>query len=289
MCSVLIPKISIVTPSYNQGLFLEDTILSVVGQNYPNLEYIIMDGGSEDNSVEIIKKYEKYLAYWVTEKDDGQSYAINKGFQKATGDILGWLNSDDMYLPGTLNHVGKKLDPDSAQLLFGNSIHLKEEGNIYGSEVIKWHQESNIFLFDYVIQPSTFWTKRTWETVGSLDEQLHYTFDWDWFIRAKISGVRFKPENRPLSIFRLHSDIKTFTGGKPRLKEISRIYKTYSSEKYEKLFFRCHKRALKRKLVMTLFNYFKKASFVRIIIKIFYPILSIPYKYYEIRDVLHMR
>ena len=115
------PKISIVTPSYNQAEFLERTILSVLNQDYPNLEYIIIDGGSTDGSVEIIKKYEKYLAYWVSEKDKGQSDAINKGFQKSTGDILAWLNSDDTYLSGTLFKVVKAFQENpNADLIFGN-------------------------------------------------------------------------------------------------------------------------------------------------------------------------
>jgi len=102
-----IPKISIITPSYNHGKYLEKTILSVIGQNYPNLEYIIMDGGSTDGSVEIIKKYESHIYHWESRKDDGQAHAINIGFSKATGDIIAWLNSDDMYLPGTLQYVSE--------------------------------------------------------------------------------------------------------------------------------------------------------------------------------------
>jgi glycosyltransferase involved in cell wall biosynthesis len=102
-----LPKISIVTPSFNQGRFIEKTILSVIEQDYPNLEYIIIDGGSTDESVEIIKKYEKHLAYWVSEPDRGQSHAINKGFERATGEIFGWLNSDDWYHPGALKALAE--------------------------------------------------------------------------------------------------------------------------------------------------------------------------------------
>ena len=108
------PKISIITPSYNQGIFIEETILSVLDQNYPNLEYIIMDGGSTDNTVDIIKKYEDRITYWISEKDNGQSDAINKGFHKSTGDILHWLNSDDVLVPRALNMLVEYLsnNPD---------------------------------------------------------------------------------------------------------------------------------------------------------------------------------
>ena len=121
------PRISIVTPSFNQGRFLERTILSVLNQNYPNLEYIVMDGGSTDESVEIIKKYENYLAYWISEKDNGQSDAIKKGFQKSTGEILAWLNSDDIYLSGALRGVaGFFRDGKGTEVVYGNRYIIDE-------------------------------------------------------------------------------------------------------------------------------------------------------------------
>jgi len=183
-------KISVITPSYNQGHFLEETILSVIGQGYPNLEFIIMDGGSTDNSVEVIKKYESHLTYWVSEKDAGQADAINKGFARATGDILAWLNSDDMYLPGTLTYISSKLDTRAPELLFGNCFHFEQDKpKSEGSDVRRWHAQRSLLLADYVIQPSAFWTHETWNKVGPLDESLTFGFDWDWFIRAAKSGV----------------------------------------------------------------------------------------------------
>ena len=123
------PKLSIVTPSFDQGKFLEETILSVLDQNYPNLEYIIIDGGSTDESVEVIKRYEKHLAYWISEKDRGQVHAINKGIERTTGDIFGFLNSDDLYLPGTFATVTEHFDnhPESEwvcgdTVMFGDGL-----------------------------------------------------------------------------------------------------------------------------------------------------------------------
>ena len=130
------PKISVITPTFNQGHFIETTILSVIHQQYPNLEFIIFDGGSTDNTVAVIKKYEKSIHYWVSQKDDGQADAINQGFKKATGDIIFWLNSDDSFLPGTLQLVANSMDINKEQIFAGNCIHIKHNSSFcYGSNV----------------------------------------------------------------------------------------------------------------------------------------------------------
>lgn len=166
---MIFPRISIVTPSLNQGQYLEQTILSVIGQNYPNLEYIIIDGGSTDNSIEIIKKYDREIKYWISEPDKGQSCAINKGFQIATGEILAWLNSDDIYMPGILNSVFKFFLTNQPGIYFGECIHFEQDNNrliSWGSQVSQLNKELDLFTVDYIIQPATFWTKATWDMVG---------------------------------------------------------------------------------------------------------------------------
>jgi len=234
------PKITVVTPSYNQGKYLEETILSVVGQHYPNLEYIVMDGGSTDQSVEIIKKYEKHLTHWVSEKDGGQSAAINKGFGMATGDILCWLNSDDMYLPGTLAYVASKLDPDQPEMIFGNCVHIdQEKGIAFGTDVRKYHGRLNLLLADYIVQPSAFWTRTAMHQTGPLDQSLDFGFDWEWFLRARKAGVKFVPEDKYLSVYRIHGEHKTAVGGERRLLELASIHKRHAGVRYERLFRRC--------------------------------------------------
>jgi glycosyltransferase involved in cell wall biosynthesis len=225
------PKISIVTPSYNQGQYLEQTILSVLGQGYPNLEYIIIDGGSTDNSVEVIKKYEQHLTYWVSEKDNGQSHAINKGFAISKGDILAWLNSDDYYLPNVLGEVASQLQIKKPTIFFGNCLHLNEVDNLnWGSKVNKWHKDFDIKLTDYIIQPSSFWNKQAWESVGFLNEELHYVFDWDWFIRANNQNINFVASNKYLSLYRIHETHKSGIGGQNRINELYHIYTHYNNK-----------------------------------------------------------
>lgn len=226
------PKISIVTPSYNQGQFLEDTILSVLGQFYPNLEYIIYDGGSSDNSVEIIKKYENQLSYWESKRDKGQSDAINKGFSRSTGDILLWLNSDDILMPNILHYIAKQYLEKGDGIYFGNCIHFEESATAgvvtYGSNVIDREKTINLDLAAIVIQPSSFWTKNVWEANGILDENFHFGFDWEWFLRAKKKGIDFYVLNKPISIYRIHEAHKSGVGGKKRQDELFKIYETYT-------------------------------------------------------------
>lgn len=234
------PKISVVTPSYNQGQFLEQTILSVLGQNYPNLEYIIIDGGSTDNSVEIIQKYADKLTYWISEKDGGQSQAINKGFEKTTGDILCWLNSDDMYMPGVLFYVADNISIDKHEILTGNCIHYSESTDLgvitQGCNTVKYAQEIDLYDADFITQPSTFWTRKVWEKLGNLNEQLHFVFDWEWFIRAKQNNINFIYCNKPLSLYREHSAYKTGTGGEKRQKEFINLYEKFGFEENKWLY-----------------------------------------------------
>ncbi len=230
------PKISVITPSYNQGQYLEETILSVIGQQYPDLEYIIMDGGSTDESVSIIKKYEKYLSHWESKPDQGQADAINRGFALATGEILGWLNSDDLYLPRTLLYVASLLKTEHPHLVFGEALHMSEGDNrCRGSQVCKNYESYPIQIYDYVIQPSSFWTRKAWEQVGDLNEAYHYAFDWEWFIRASQAEVEFQALPKFLAIYRLHAQHKTGTGGKKRGKEILDIYDQYAENSISEL------------------------------------------------------
>lgn len=223
------PKISIITPSYNQGHFIEETIISVIGQGYPNLEYIVMDGGSTDNTVDILKKYDDQITYWQSEKDKGQSDAINQGFRKATGDILMWLNSDDMLLPGTLYYISNKVKETGDGVYFGNCIHFRDGEELWtmGSNVTRDNRDLDLKSLDYIIQPSSWWTRKVWEDVGLLSEELHYVFDWEWFIRAQ-EIFKFYPIQKAISLYRFHEEHKSGTGGDKRRLEILSVLRKYS-------------------------------------------------------------
>lgn len=210
------PKISIVTPSLNQGQFVEETILSVLGQGYPNLEYIVVDGGSVDNSVETIKKYEKYLTSWTSAPDDGQSDAINKGFARSTGEILAWLNSDDLYLPDALTFVAEvfELAPEIDLVTGGYIGYCSQTDYISAVRPCGVHlppTAGRLFVSGaYCGQSSTFWRRRAWKNSGPLDHQLSYAMDLDFWIQCYFAGHQFKLVDRYLSIYRQHENQKTF-------------------------------------------------------------------------------
>jgi glycosyltransferase involved in cell wall biosynthesis len=239
-----LPKITVVTPSFNQGVFLRDTIESVLGQDYPDLEYMIMDGGSTDGSVEIIREYESRLSFWQSGPDGGQAAAINQAFARSTGGILAWLNSDDYYLPGALRHAAENLVAGEAEIFLGNCLHFHEETmQVQGSDVPLRHQQLNLALIDYIIQPSSFWTRAAWDRTGALESDFHYVFDWDWYIRALKSQVAVKTTPRYLAAYRVHPSHKTGTGGEKREQEIRAIYLKHSSPRLLKLHDDCRARA----------------------------------------------
>lgn len=207
------PRISIITPSFNQGQFLEETIRSVLLQNYPNLEYIIIDGGSADNSVEIITKYQAWLTYWVSEKDEGQSHAINKGLSMCTGDIIGWLNSDDLLKDNALHWVAKSLPIASPDWLVGAcemvnynraSIYVRNPPSSINQRIfLTWVE-------NWFSQPSTFWNRKLFDLVGNLDCDLCYVMDVDlwWRMAAYQEPIVAK---QVLSEYRIHDQTKTMS------------------------------------------------------------------------------
>ena len=179
------PKISIVTPSLNQGRFIEETIRSVLLQGYPNLEYIIIDGGSTDKSVDIIKKYEKWLAYWVSEPDRGQSHAINKGFKKTSGEITAWLNSDDYYEQNIMVHVADYLqDGRGTDFIYGDGNDVDENGNIMRRIEPRQFNLIHALFHNPIPQHSCFWRSMVFIEMGYLKENYHYSMDHEFWIRC---------------------------------------------------------------------------------------------------------
>jgi glycosyltransferase involved in cell wall biosynthesis len=204
-------NISVVTPSFNQGRFIESTILSVIKQSYPNIEYIIMDGASSDNTVNILEKYQNSLKEWVSEPDSGQSNAINKGMLRTTGEIMCWLNSDDLLLPGALHTVVSYFDrhPD-VDIVYGNRLMIDENGMEIGRWVLPGHDNDILSWADYIPQETLFWRRRVWDKVGAkIDESYSFAMDWDLLVRFRDVGAKFAHIPQFLGAFRIHEHQKT--------------------------------------------------------------------------------
>jgi len=219
------PLVSIVTPSYNQAGFLTETIQSVLTQDYPNFEYFIVDGGSTDGSVEIIKQFKDKLAWWVSEPDLGQADAINKGFSHAHGEIFAWLNSDDTYQPGAISQaVESLLAFPGAALVYGDANLIDEQGNIIGrfpSRPTDLHKLLRGSV--HIPQQTTFFWSRSWEQVGPLDPTFHMAMDYELWVRlAKHASLIYVP--RLWANFRLHNAGKSITMDDRFYPEMIRVY-----------------------------------------------------------------
>lgn len=255
------PKISIVTPSYNQGKYIEETIRSVIMQGYPNLEYIIIDGGSTDNTVDIIRKYEKYIAYWESEKDNGQTHAINKGFDRASGDILAYINSDDVYMPYTFRLVAELFTKFNIQWLTGIQSRLVENEvispkrdavKLFNRQLYKkgYHVGS---LLGWNQQCSTFWSSELFSKVGrKFDETFNHAMDIDMWIRMSNFSELISVE-AVLAMMRLHSEQKSRKINIAEI-EINRKSSTYglANYTYRKFIFHLFRIPLLRKLLRLL-------------------------------------
>jgi glycosyltransferase involved in cell wall biosynthesis len=237
------PKISIVTPSFNQGPFIERTIRSVLEQDWPNIEYIIIDAGSTDETVSIIEKYSDRLAYWVSEPDRGQTDAINKGLKRITGDIFAYINSDDFYYPGAFRAAATALPNGDAE---GRSrkwaVGIGDHLDIHGTRVHLWKTLERwsddrafaVLAAPAVCQHATFWRTELLDQVGYFDESFHYGMDTEFMVRCLLEGNSPVLIDQIIGAQLLHADCKTMTGREPFDRERAELISKYRSRFSEK-------------------------------------------------------
>ena len=210
-----LPRISIITPSYNQGQYIEQTIQSILSQDYPDLEYLVVDGGSSDNTIDILKRYEDQLS-WTSGKDRGQTHAINMGFQQTSGDVISFINSDDCLETGALHKVGKFfLNHPHAYWVTGkcrivdrNDHEIRKIITVYKNFWLEFHDCQILKVINFISQPATFWRRQVNIEIGDLDEKLVYTMDYDYWLRiSKRYELNFL--NSYLARFRIHPQSKS--------------------------------------------------------------------------------
>ena len=226
------PRISIVTPSFNQGRYIEETLRSVLLQGYFNLEYILMDGGSTDGTTEILKRYEPYLAHLHIGPDEGQAAAIAEGFQRSDGEILAWLNSDDTYRPGTLRRIAEHfVKKPFSMFVYGDVNLIDEEGRVTKRFFVPRYNRfvtANTGMHT-CLQPGCFWRRTTYEKCGSIDKSLRFCMDTDLFLRLTETGRSARISGPPLADFRRHSSSKSVTIPEIGYKENKGLVEKYSS------------------------------------------------------------
>jgi glycosyltransferase involved in cell wall biosynthesis len=228
-----LPTVSVVIPSFNQGQFIEETIRSIVLQNYPRVEIIVIDGGSTDSTIDVIKKYEPWLAHWVSEKDKGQANAINKGLAVARGEIVTWLNSDDLLLPGALDQLARAYARKSGTFFVSPVEHFLD-----GSDKSRVFEPCNVSHRELIEfwsgrvrwnDPGTFYTREVLDAVGHIDESYRYSFDYEFVLRvSRRFEATYLPE--PTTRFRVHAASKTVSEGDRFIYETARASKAYWDE-----------------------------------------------------------
>jgi len=207
------PTISIVTPSFQQGHFLERTLYSVLNQNYPALEYVVQDGGSRDDTVNILRHYQHSLTHWASESDGGQGDALNRGFAHTSGEIMAYLNSDDLLLPGALAYVARYFQTHpSVDVLYSHRMMIDDKDGHIGSMLLPRHDDVELTLLDFVPQETLFWRRSVWEAAGGrIDADLRFAVDWDLLLRMREAGAKMVRVPRFLGAFRVHDEQKTAT------------------------------------------------------------------------------
>jgi glycosyltransferase involved in cell wall biosynthesis len=219
------PTISLVTPSFNQGHFIAETLDSVLSQRYPALEYVVQDGGSSDGTTDVLRRYAGRLAAWRSQPDKGQADAVNKGFEGTRGEIMAWLNSDDLLLPGALATVARYFaeHPD-VDVVYGDRLLIDEEGREVGRWILPGHDGSVLRWIDFIPQETVFWRRRIWDAAGGMvDDSFHFAMDWDLLARFQAAGARFAHIPRFLGAFRIHSEQKTSAQIRTGKAEMNRV------------------------------------------------------------------
>ena len=220
------PLVSIVTPSFNQARYLEETIRSVLGQTYECIEYILIDGGSSDGSLEIIQKYADKVSYWVSENDKGQTDAINKGFKAAHGSILAWLNSDDIYQPRAVSEaVAYLMDRPQVGMVYGDLNFVDENGRVIGRFPAAQTDLRRLRRgYVHIPQPAAFFRAELWQQVAPLDDSFYFAMDYDLWVRlARLTEFKYLPGS-PWASFRLHSGAKTISADERCWPEMLRVH-----------------------------------------------------------------
>lgn len=239
------PLVSIVTPSFNQAEFLEETICSVLDQDYQNLEYIIVDGGSQDESLEIIEKYANRLAWWVSESDNGQTDAINKGFSNANGEILAWLNSDDTYLPGAISEVVEFLESHpEIGMVYGDANLINMNGGVIGKFPARQTDNRRLMRgYVHIPQQAAFFRAHIWRKVGPLDPSFYFAMDYDLWVRiSQQTPIQYLP--RLWANFRLHGEAKSIEADDRCWPEMVRVHRREGGRKFSWLSFKAAIRPL---------------------------------------------